>query len=181
MAGRFMRSQRIESWGQPLRIIFLDYVEVGRDIATGIRRSPLKALVYGFMAGILGTSWRRNPDMASFVNNVLEYSNELSMCGETERNPAALAHIERLISLNSDGYLRRINLGVCSVVMQRVSSPQCCGYHEVCPHLQPRVWHAYQRILDIGVWGRWLLLERNMVDFDINEKQLEKSLAELNS
>ncbi len=181
MAGRFLKSQQVESWGQPLRVIFLDYLEVGRDVAAGARRRPLKALFYGFLAGLIGASWRRTPDLASFENNVLEYSNELSMCSKPLRNPHAQSYIERLISLKSESHLRYTSLGVCSVVTRRVSVPECCNYHEVCPHLRPRWWTGYNRVVDVGVWGRWLLLERNMLDFDINEEYLERSLAELNS
>ncbi len=184
MAARLLRpgsAQSMERWGQPLKVIFMDYVEVARDVAAGVRQRPIRALLYSLAAGLLGTSWRRNPDLAGFENDVLEYSNELSMCSKSMRSPHAQAYIEKLISLKSDGYLRHVSLGICSVVLQRVSVPDCDNYHEVCPLLQPRLWTAHERVVDVGLWGKWQLLERNMADFDINEEQLEKSLANQNS
>ena len=170
-------TRAMEKWGQPLRVIFLDYVEVGKDVARGTLQRPIRSILYGLIGGLVITAWRKNPDYASFENDVLEYSNELSLCSKPLRNPRAQAYIERLIGLKSDGYLRHISFGVFSIMILRSVSPSCKNYHEVCPYLQPRLWTVYERVVDVGVWGKWLLLERHMVDFDVNQEALEKSLA----
>ena len=160
--------------GQPLKVILDDYVAVSKDLASTARQRPLRTLLYLATGGILVTTWKKRPDLDGYINDILEYSNEIGQCSEAIRNSRAQSYIGRIIRLNSDGYLRYINLGLVAIVMERSSAPACKNYHETCKHLQPGMLSAWHRVIDVGLWGHWLQLERNMVDFDVSEDEFRK-------
>ena len=170
--------RRFERWGQPVKTILNDYVDVTKDALSGMWKHPVKALLYALSGGAIVAAWKKRPDFAGYVNDVLEYSNEISQCSTVIRNPHAQAYIERCIHLKSEGYLLYMNFGIFSIILLRKHSPECKNYHETCKHLQPKFWTVYERVVDVGFWGKWHVLEQQMVDFDVNGEQLEKSLAQ---
>ena len=161
---------RVSKWGHPLKAILLDYIEVTKDLLIEARQRPLKTVVYLFTGSLVVTTWRKRPNYASYLKEVMEYSNEMGMCNESLINPQAKRYIDNVIMLNADGRLRYVNLGLCGIVIRRSYSPYCANYAETCEYLQPRIWKTFERIVDIGVWGRWVQLEKRMVDFDVNER-----------
>ena len=163
--------------GQPLKNILTDYVEVIKDLVLGARRRPVKAALYLLSATAFTTTWKKRPDYAGYINDVVDYANELSMCSETIRRPSAKRYIDTIARLHSDGYLKYINLGLVAIILRRGYSSSCSNYHETCRHLQPRLWTLPERVVDVGFWGQWQNLEREMLDYDIiNEEELEKSI-----
>ena len=173
MAGAIRTVARL---GQPLKEILTDYVEVAKDLIQGARQRPVKAALYLISGTAFTITWRKRPDYASYINDVVEYANELSMCSELVRRPSAKQYIDTITRQHSDGYLRYVNLGLVAIILQRSYSPSCSNYHETCKHLQPRVWTLTERVVDVGFWGQWRNLEMEMLDFDVNEEELEKSL-----
>jgi len=171
-------AKRLRKWGHPLRAILEDYAEVTKELVSDARRHPLKTLSYCMSGALVIATWRKRPDYADYINDVLEYSNEIAQCSQELRNPHSEAYINSIINLDAGSHLRYISLGVCAVVLQRVHSPDCKNYHQTCKYLQPRLWLVHHRVVDVGGWGRWWWLEKNMVDFDVNEEQLEKALRE---
>ena len=164
--------------GQPLKEILTDYVEVFKDLFVGARQRPFKAATYLISAAAFTVTWKKRPDYASYINDVLDYANELSMCSEIVRRPSAKQYIDTIAKHHADGYLRYINLGLFAVILQRNYSPSCSNYHETCQHLQPRLGRVGERVVDVGFWGQWRNLEKEMVDFDVNEEELTKSFSD---
>ena len=52
------RGGRIEKWGQPLRTIALDYVEVTKDAYKDAKARPIKTLVYALLGCGLVATWK---------------------------------------------------------------------------------------------------------------------------
>lgn len=173
-----MAIRTVARMGQPLKSILTDYVEVFKDIFVGARRRPLKAAAYLISATAFTVTWKRRPDYASYINDVLDYANELSMCSEIVRKPSAKQYIDTITKQHADGYLRYINCGLFAIILQRNYSPSCSNYHETCQHLQPRLWRMGERVVDVGFWGRWKNLEKEMINFDVNEEELAKSVSD---
>ena len=171
-----MAIRTVARLGQPLKVILTDYAEVAKDIVLGARKRPLKAALYLTFGTAFTTTWRRRPDYASYINDVVDYANELSMCSETVRRPSAKLYIDTIAKQHSDGYLRYVNLGLVAIILRRNYSPLCSNYHETCQHLLPRYWTVLERVVDVGFWGRWRNLDKEMIDFDINDEEFEKSL-----
>ena len=167
--------------GQPLKEILTDYVEVFKEIVVGARKRPFKAATYLISIATFTTTWRRRPDCASYINDVLDYANELSMCSEVVRRPSAKQYIDTITKQHADGYLRYINLGLIAIILRQNYSPSCSNYHETCEHLQPRMWTIGERVVDVGFWGQWRNLEKEMLDFDVNEEELANSTIQSES
>lgn len=169
MAEKFIR--RASKWGQPLKSIIMDYLEVSKDIMTDFKSKPVKSVFFVSVCGTVAAFIKKCPDHNSYKNEVIEYSNELGLCAEVNRNHQTTLYIDGISSIISNSCIQHLNLGVCSLIVLRPCSYKCQNYHEVCKYLQPRKWMLYHSILDVGIWDQWLVLTRKMVDFDVNDSE----------
>lgn len=163
--------KKASKWGQPLKSIMLDYVEVSKDAATELKKNPVKSMVWLVFGGIVTACYKKCPNLSCYENDIIEYSNEIGLCAETTRNYQTMVYIDRISTLLNDGSIQFVNLGIFSLIIKRPQSAKCCNYHETCTHLQPRVWTFHHRLIDIGMWNQWLILKKTMVDFDVNENE----------
>ena len=164
--------KRAKGLGQPVKAILVDYAHVFKDLFTSARSHPLKATAYISVGSLLVAAVKKRPDYTQYLNDVLTYGNELSMCSDMVRNPTAVNYIDDIIKHHYDRSLTYINLGVVALIMRNPHSAQCSNFRETCSSLQPRLWTCGERVMDVGVWGRWLLLDTNLKDFDVNTEQL---------
>lgn len=162
---------RASKWGQPLKSILVDYIEVSKDVLRDLKSNPAKAITISAIGSTIIAFVKKCPDLNSYKHEVIEYSNELGLCAEVNRNHKTKLYIDEVSSLLGDCHVEHWNLGVCSLILQTPCSSKCQNYHEVCEYLQPRKWMLYHKIIDIGMWNRWLILTRRMVDFDVNESE----------
>ncbi|NXI69112.1 TIM29 translocase, partial [Anseranas semipalmata] len=58
-----------------------------------------------------------------------------------------------------------------AVVYEAPFDADAALYRASCPHLRPRWSELPGRLLDVGFWGRWWLLEARMRDCDVNEEE----------
>ena len=159
-----------------MRDIMADYIDVSKDILMGFKKKPVRSTCWMASGGVILACYRRCPNLTSYRNEVIEYSNELGLCANAARNNESKLYIDRISTILSDGCIKFVNLGVCSLVIEQPRSLRCHNYHNTCKHLQPRIWTFYYRIVDIGVWNEWLLLNKKMVDFDINQSEFSNSM-----
>ena len=168
----FQPERRLYRLGRSLKNAVDDYVVVTKDAATSLRKRPLRLL--SLVVGVVGTTamWRKNPRMDSYLEEMHAYCNELTQCSELTTNPVAKAYIERLLLANCHGNLNYVNLGILSLLVERRRNSECSNYNETCRHLQPRWWNYHRSIVDVGVWGKWRVMEKEMAEFDVNEESL---------
>ena len=166
MASSVLR--KATKWGQPVKNIIYDYVEVSKDVVKDAKSSPVRYLTFCMFGGVLILFQQRCPNLDDYHSEIINYSNEIGLCAITTRNLRSKAHIDDMSTLLADQYLRCINFGVFSVIFQKSSNAHCFNYHQVCGHLQPRLWTFHERVVDVGVWGQWLSLNKIMKDFDVN-------------
>ncbi len=171
MAYRNSLVLRAKRWGNPLRNIIVDYIEVSKDIVLGMKKSPVKGIMWLLLGGVIHTSYRKCPDFSSYQNEMVEYCNEFGLCAKTSVNLQKKNYIDDLSTQLYDGCIEYVNLGVLSLIIRRSQSTHCYNYHARCKHLKPRVWKLYHSIVDVGFWNQWLVLRRTMIDFDINENE----------
>jgi len=160
---------RVQQWGQPFRNIMLDYYEVFTDIIKSAREHRFRSIVGLIGVGAAVYSNKKVPDELNFQAELLDSANELSLVTETEQNRISKAYVERTLDLYSHKRLKYVNLGLVALIMELPAYPDLKSYQQTCTHLQPRWWTFYQRIIDIGVYGRWVVLQRKMIDYDIND------------
>jgi hypothetical protein len=112
-----------------------------------------------------------NPDETMFREQLLQSNAKLIQVGEPIRNPVSTQHIKWLEQCYNEGIMRRLNLGILSLIWLDNYNKDCSLYKAVCPYLKPRYMTFYERIVDIGFLGNWWLLELKMKDYDINEAE----------
>ena len=133
-----------------------------------MRQRPVRSAVLLGAAASVGYVGHHNPSGAEFESCMVEASNELLMLSDAIRSPAADSHLRRLIEAQNAGCLRRLNLGVCSLMWCDNYDAGVDVYAARCRAIGVRWRDIPSRVVDVGVLGRWLWLERAMVDYDIN-------------
>lgn len=93
--------------------------------------------------------------------------------GETIRNEISVQHVQILEKCYNEGIVRRFSIGILSIIWLDNYDKDCSLYKAVCPYLKPRYLNFYERIIDIGFLDRWWILDRKMIDYDINAKEFD--------
>ena len=168
---------RATKWGTPLKNIIFDYAEVIKDIGFDSKKHPVKYLTWCLLGGVIVAFHKKRPDLKSYESEVLEYSNELGLCAASSINLSTKRYIDDVSTLLCDGCITHVNLGICSLIVRRPYSIHCSNYHQVCSHLQSRIWTFHHRVIDIGIWNKWLVLNKTMVDFDVNNEEFKTQVS----
>ncbi|EZA57713.1 hypothetical protein X777_00813 [Ooceraea biroi] len=164
----------LERWAKYWHSLYVDYKDVAIDVAKDCRERPIRAAMYA-TRGCFYSS-RHNPDETMFREQLLQSSTKLIQVGELVRNPVSVQHIKWLEQCYNEGIVRRLNLGILSLIWLDNYDKDCSVYRAVCPYLKPRYVTFHERIVDIGFLDNWWLLEMKMKDYDVNE--VEFSAAE---
>ena len=164
----FGSSKRIARWSGRFKSMMGDYATVCKDVLEYAKKKPFRFTTMITIGSLAGVSWKKNPDMNGFMNEVLQYSNEISSCSELTRNPAAQGIIEGHLLGICNRSLDHVNLGVCSLIIRLPNYKDCRNFMETCPQLKPHWWTMRERIVDVGFWDKWWLLEKHMIDYDVN-------------
>ena len=136
-----------------------------------MKEKPAKSVFYlSSLAGI-GYLIKTNPNEQSFRGEILECSNELLLLGDAIRNPNSNDHVQDLIEAYNAGHIRRLNLGVCTLMWRDNYDASVDLYEARCKSTRVGWLGIKDRIMDIGVMGRWLWLEKALIDYDINPNE----------
>ncbi|KAL6439763.1 hypothetical protein ACFW04_004063 [Cataglyphis niger] len=149
--------------------LYIDYKDVAIDVIKDCRERPVRATIYT-TRGCFYSS-RLNPDETLFREQLIESSMKLILVGESIRNPVSVRHIKWLEQCYNEGLIRRLNLGILSLIWIDNYDKDCSFYKAVCPYLKPRFVTFHERIVDVGFLGKWWILERKMNNYDINEAE----------
>ena len=127
--------------------------------------------IYFYFSGFAGLVYckKNNPDEVSFRNQFLEHSNQLALVGAPIRNPITTKHLENIEQYYNEGIIRFTSLGLFSIIWLDNYDSKCGLYESECKYLKPDLETFYNRIIDVGILGRWRVLDEKMKDFDINE------------
>ncbi|CAI9570005.1 unnamed protein product [Staurois parvus] len=167
---------RLSLWTKSL---LRDYGEACKDIAVGAKERPGKAALYISLLAGVGICSSKAPSEDSFQCSLLEASSCLLLLSPWTRSGSSDQHIQRLMELRNEGRLRHINFMIFSLLYEAPCDPDCDLYSTQCSHLKPR-WSAFPgRVLDVGFFGHWWLLQNKMKDFDINEEEFTHLPAHL--
>ena len=151
----------------------MDYAEVSKEVFRDSKNNPAKAALYLSLGGVITAFVQKCPSIGSYRSELIEYSNELGLCGEMNRNQQTKVYVEEASSLLNHCCVQCWNLGVCSLLVRRSCSSNCQNYQEICKYLKPQGW-SFSQVIDIGVWNQWLFLTRKMVDFDVNTSEFSE-------
>lgn len=158
--------------------LYLDYYEVFREVRKGARDRPLKATFYGVSTLFVLNSFRTNEGLRSYHSEVTCACNRIANLTENSRNPESLKFVSNVGELKCHGLLRQIDLGFSTIIYRSDSNPETALYRYNCSHLRPSFKEFVQeRLVDLGFFGHWLLLELKMKDYDINENEYKNLLT----
>ncbi|XP_068129589.1 mitochondrial import inner membrane translocase subunit Tim29 [Hyperolius riggenbachi] len=163
-----MKNRKFVIWTKGL---LRDYGAACKDIAVDAKERPGKAALYiSLLAGAAVCS-SKAPSEHSFECSLLEASCTLLLLSPWTRSGRSDQHVQRLTELRNEGRLRHINFMVFSLMYEAPYDEECDLYPTHCPHLKPRLTDFPSRVLDIGFFGHWWLLQQMMKDYDINEEE----------
>uniref|UniRef100_A0A1Q3FDL1 Mitochondrial import inner membrane translocase subunit Tim29 n=1 Tax=Culex tarsalis TaxID=7177 RepID=A0A1Q3FDL1_CULTA len=161
-----------EKWAKYWKNLIIDYKEMIVDTGRTMRQRPVRSGIYLSLLGATYYCGVNNPDERDFIERFRHYGNELSLVHPASQNPEATRHILFLQRCYNEGIVRRLSLGVVSFIWVDNYDRAVAVYKAICPYLQPRYMTFHERVVDIGFNNRWWLLERKMVDYDVNEENL---------
>jgi len=148
-----------------------DYTEAVLDFKKDAQAKPVKSAILGAFAGFLLYCNQHNPDERSFHENFMDNGLELAQVGNEIRNPRSQRLQDYVVKADNAGLLRRLNLGVASVMWVDDHFDGLGVFAAQCELLQPSYLDIRHRIIDVGFLGKWWLSSRIMADYDVNEEE----------
>ena len=150
-----------------------DYKAVANAAVKYARDRPIKFLSQLGIVGLATYGWNQRPNMQCYSDQLFKSSNDLLQVSSLIRNKKTDAYVRDLITSYYHNRLVCKNLGLFSVIIQNDFPEDCDSYDKNCYYVQPRWTKLHERIVDIGLLGRWFILEKAMVDYDINEYEFD--------
>jgi len=157
--------------GNYFKNIYKDYETVGLETLTDMRKHKLRSTVYLSALGGSLYLMSTNPSEQAFYTQLTENTNDLLMVGDPIRNIHSDTTMQSLTRYLNQRRLRRFTFGVCSVMWIDNYDPCVDLYEAQCKHLKVGWLEWKDKIVDVGVAGRWRGLDRAMIDYDINMEE----------
>ncbi|XP_066929015.1 mitochondrial import inner membrane translocase subunit Tim29-like [Clytia hemisphaerica] len=154
--------------------MYRDYTQALKDTVGVIKEKPIKCTVYGTLLTLSVYCNHRNPDMGSYRQSLLDASNEHTLLSDSIRNKKSADEVKKLMKYVAEDRLQLIHFGVFSVILLNDHSKYHDAYDKHCSTIQSRwiyIDEWKERIKDVGFLDKWYFLERNMIDFDVNEDE----------
>eukprot|EP00090_Calanus_glacialis_P021647 TRINITY_DN3340_c0_g1_i1.p1 TRINITY_DN3340_c0_g1~~TRINITY_DN3340_c0_g1_i1.p1 ORF type:complete len:221 (+),score=42.35 TRINITY_DN3340_c0_g1_i1:35-697(+) len=159
------RAQRLKNY---LNMVKYDYTEALKEIKDFAVNKPFKAVVTGSLLGFGLYSNKTNPDEHAFRENFLINGQELCQVGDPIRNPSTQNLQDYVSKAYNAGLLRRLNLGVCSVMWVDDYDQNLGLFAARCDYLKPGWLDIRHRVIDVGFIGKWWISSKKMEEFDVN-------------
>jgi len=160
------RIERLVNYGQN---VLKDYRQAIQDTYTDAIEKPRKSYVYLSLIGLLTYLYKTNPESNSFKAEVINYQNLMSLVGEPIRNVDCYNYLNNLNDLDNQRLLEKFNLLFLTIFVRKEFSSNLKIYPANCKYLQPSYLdYLSNRIVDVGIANKWILLDKKLKDFDVN-------------
>lgn len=161
---------RTERWFNFWKQLAADYRQAGADAVQDCRDRPVRTAVYAMLAASTYALMRTNPQYNAFEDSLLSWQSDMCTVGSPVRKSSAYDHLLELTHLIAQRRLKRLDLGVCTLLFRQENDESVATFSATCSYLQPTYWnYLSERLVDIGIANRWLMLHRQLRDFDVNE------------
>lgn len=161
----------VEKWAKFWKDLLIDYREVINENYDSAQKNPKRTLLVLTTLGFVAYCFKTNPDESSFREQLIAYSNELSLVGQPTQNPVTDNHLLFLESCYNAGLVRRLSFGAFSVIWIDNYNKVLGLYKSNCSYLKPRYVTFYERIVDVGFINKWWVISNKMKDYDINPNE----------
>ncbi|XP_006612790.1 mitochondrial import inner membrane translocase subunit Tim29 [Apis dorsata] len=161
----------LERWGLYWKNLYIDYKESALGAAKDCKEHPIRTSIYFSLLASCVYLYRHNPDECTFKENLLQNTMKIMQVGEAIRNPISEHYVKWLGQCYNEGIIRRMNLGIISLIWLDDYDNMCSLYKTVCPYLKIQYLTFHKRVIDFGLLDKWWILENKMKDYDVNETE----------
>ena len=162
-----------------VKLVIRDYGEVGRDSIKYMNENPFKSIGYGLTLGSITLFYKNKPTKIDYDDRRRSYLNDMIMCGTTY-NKKSEYYLNELNKLENADLLEYRSYFVFSLILARSFNPDDSTYESHCPQLtDPSKYNIFNqfdiflrfisRIVDIGFCRKWYILEKRMLNFDVDD------------
>lgn len=145
-----------------------DYKTVFQEIGADVWARPIAATAKLCLVAGLAHVATETPSEEEFRSKVVEANFDLMLLPRSLRNPASYEHVKKIADLQGEGRIRYTNLVFGSLITSSAYSPKAMLFEAKHQSFQTWVLGFRERIVDVGFYGHYWLLEQAMVDFDVN-------------
>eukprot|EP00055_Hartaetosiga_balthica_P007306 m.24907 g.24907 ORF g.24907 m.24907 type:complete len:215 (-) comp5707_c0_seq1:141-785(-) len=157
-----------------------DYVDVGKFMAKSWKEKPFLALVRFSIYGVVGYASTQTPsdlDYHSDVHGAAVVVNELSAF---VRRKSSYDYVQNIMTMDQHKRLHYTWLGPVAFITQSEFGDDCSTYESnYSATWWKRLKTVRSRIVDVGAFHRWYVLEKSMENFDIPEEYDSKQNEDL--
>lgn len=152
--------------------IYLDYRDVFNDVRFGAQERPLKASINTALIIFLLNMFRTNADLQSYLDEITDASSKIIAVADGPHNKTSLEFIQRLDELKCKDTLRHLNLGFSTLIYKTEYNSDLAIFRATCPYTKPTFLEFVRNdLVDFGILGRWVALEKNMFNFDVDSSE----------
>jgi hypothetical protein len=164
-----------------LKNIYIDYKDVSVHTVKSMNERPFRALGYGLLTTAALVFYKKNPTRLDYENRRVELANELIMCGRVH-SARSEYYLNEISKLDNLGLIEYRSFIFFSLILVRKTNEFDCNYENRCaPLTNPNKFNifnsvnlflkAISRVADIGFCDEWWNLNRNFVDYDVDERE----------
>eukprot|EP00128_Syssomonas_multiformis_P017900 Colp12_sorted_trinity150504_noHs@6705 len=163
-AGNFV-TERLKTYAK-------DYWTTVKGVGTFAKEHPFHFALNTSVASGLLFSYITNPSAQSYYAKLTEYENNIMLLAPDERNEESAKYIKEMSSLHCNNVSRWKNFIFFSLVVKDEFNPECQRFRTHLPYLldETHFWEKEwweRRVVDVGAFGQWFILEKKMVDYDV--------------
>lgn len=148
--------------------LFGDYYHVSQDVIQDAKDFPFKASIIGCSLASLFVAYKTAPTENDFYEQLNSCNDEMGLVDASVRNNSSYQHLYFLNEVRNQRVLRCINFTFLSLMLINDYPKDCGHYYSQCTYLKP-IYRSYvrDRIVDVGIFGRWRIIDHRVKDFDI--------------
>ncbi|KAK3090068.1 hypothetical protein FSP39_008932 [Pinctada imbricata] len=148
--------------------IYHDYKTAGLETLQDCKEKPVKATVYIGSLLTLFTLYKTNPRESDYEEALIEGTNEMLLIGKDIRNPNTDKYLFSILDAKRDRRLRYTSLLFFSIVYFDTCSSDAKIFEGTCKLVKPHWTEFHRHIADVGVFNRFIYLNKAMIDYDVN-------------
>lgn len=160
----------VEKWLSYWKGLVRDYRDVFLDVGKQMKEKPIRASIYGAIGGSAVYSFKHNPNENDFIEQLRTCNTKMVLMAPDCHNPATSEHIIFLERCYNEGIIRRLSVGIFSVLWLDNYDQALSLYKATCSYTKPDLLTWHNRIIDVGFMDKWWKISEKMIDYDINEQ-----------
>ncbi|KAK4871945.1 hypothetical protein RN001_016069 [Aquatica leii] len=162
------KGTRFENLVKYWKTLYMDYKDVAVDIVKESRERPLKTVSILTILSSVFYCAKHNPSLISYRENIISAKNKLLLVHPTTQNVNTALHLKRVENYFNRGCIRRLNLGIVSLIWADYYSDSCSSSQAKCKYLQMKYSDMKDHVIDVGFLDYWWFLSDIMENYDLN-------------